>query len=270
MVKKAFDLSVIEKILRSITLRYDYVVCTIEESHNLDFMIVDEVQSSLLVHEQQMNDHNSHEKLHKIRQALVVVGEEMFFKVELHEEEVEVKEGNNTVLYYCHEFGHFQSECPKKSQDSRTNYVEGGEEAVLLMAQLLTNFSSIDSSFSDEVKLRNNYVLKVVGKGIVKLLINEVMHLVNDVFYVHCKKGATVMFCDNASIIKLSKNPILQERSKYIDVRFYFLRDLCMIIREQLVDIMIKPLKVESFQHLRNALDMLKKPKINCCKEHII
>ena len=45
-------------------------------------------------------------------------------------------------------------------------------------------FSSIDESFSDEVKLGNNYALKVCGKGMVKLLINGVVHFLNDVFYV--------------------------------------------------------------------------------------
>ncbi|RDY10670.1 Copia protein, partial [Mucuna pruriens] len=63
------------------------------------------------------------------------------------------------------------------------------------------------------------------------------------------------MFCNNASTIKLSKNPVLHGRSKHIDVRFYFLRDLCNngIIQlnycstgEQLAYIMTKPLKVEN------------------------
>ncbi|RDY12625.1 hypothetical protein CR513_02547, partial [Mucuna pruriens] len=60
--EKVSDLSVIEKIFRSMTLRYGYVVCFIEESHFLDSMIVDELQCSLLVHEQRVNDHNSHEE----------------------------------------------------------------------------------------------------------------------------------------------------------------------------------------------------------------
>ncbi|RDX97600.1 hypothetical protein CR513_19611, partial [Mucuna pruriens] len=41
---------------------YDYVVCSVEESHNLDSMTIDELQSSLLMHEQQMNGHNSYEE----------------------------------------------------------------------------------------------------------------------------------------------------------------------------------------------------------------
>ena len=40
------------------------------------------------------------------------------------------------------------------------------------------------------------------------------------------KKGATTIFCDNNSAIKLSKNPVLHGRSNHIDVKYYFLRDL--------------------------------------------
>ena len=36
------------------------------------------------------------------------------------------------------------------------------------------------------------------------------------------------MFCDNLFAIKLFKNPILHGRSKHIDVKFYFLRNLTM------------------------------------------
>ncbi|XP_068667790.1 uncharacterized protein [Aristolochia californica] len=48
---------IIEKILRSMTLRFDYVVCLIEESNKLDTLTIDELQSNLLVHEQRMNEH---------------------------------------------------------------------------------------------------------------------------------------------------------------------------------------------------------------------
>lgn len=32
--------------------------------------------------------------------------------------------------------------------------------------------------------------------------------------------------CDNILDIKLAKNPMMHNRNKHIDVRFYFLRDL--------------------------------------------
>lgn len=54
---------IIEKILRSMTSRFDYVVCSIEESNNLDILTIDELQSSLLVHEQRMNGHGGNEQV---------------------------------------------------------------------------------------------------------------------------------------------------------------------------------------------------------------
>ena len=45
---------IVEKILRSMTSKFNYVVCSIEESNNLSTMSIDELQSSLLVHEQRM------------------------------------------------------------------------------------------------------------------------------------------------------------------------------------------------------------------------
>lgn len=40
------------------------------------------------------------------------------------------------------------------------------------------------------------------------------------------QEGSTIIFCDNISTIKLSRNPIMHGRSKHIDVRFHFLRNL--------------------------------------------
>ncbi|CAL0318252.1 unnamed protein product [Lupinus luteus] len=80
----------------------------------------------------------------------------------------------------------------------------------------------------------------------------------------HFKKDdATIIYCDNTSAIKLSKNPVLHGRSKHIDVKYYFLRDLnndgTIVLKycrseDQLADIFIKPLKAPSFQNLRNLL----------------
>jgi hypothetical protein len=81
------------------------------------------------------------------------------------------------------------------------------------------------------------------------------------------QKECTTIWCDNSSTIKLSKNPVMHGRSKHIDVRFHFLRDLVNdgIIQllhcrtqEQIADLMTKALKVETFQKLREELGVCK------------
>jgi hypothetical protein len=80
----------------------------------------------------------------------------------------------------------------------------------------------------------------------------------------HSKQvGAITIFCDNNSAIKLSKNPVLHGRSKHIDVKYYFLRDLsndgvidlkyCKS-EEQLADMFTKPLRFFPFQNLRRLM----------------
>uniref|UniRef100_A0A151UDF9 Retrovirus-related Pol polyprotein from transposon TNT 1-94 n=1 Tax=Cajanus cajan TaxID=3821 RepID=A0A151UDF9_CAJCA len=73
------------------------------------------------------------------------------------------------------------------------------------------------------------------------------------------------ILCDNSSAIKLSKNPVMHGRSKHIDVRFLFLRNLCKegiielkycTTEEQLADVLTKALKKESFMRIRSNLGM--------------
>ena len=60
------DVAIIEKILRSMISKFDQVVCSIEESNNLDVLNIDELQSSLLVHQQRMKAHVVEEQTLKV------------------------------------------------------------------------------------------------------------------------------------------------------------------------------------------------------------
>ena len=57
--EKLEDVTIIEKILPSMTSRFNYVVCSIEESKETNELSIDELQSSLLIHEQKMNRQSS-------------------------------------------------------------------------------------------------------------------------------------------------------------------------------------------------------------------
>ena len=85
-------------------------------------------------------------------------------------------------------------------------------------------------------------------------------------------KTATTIMCDNSSTIQLSKNPVFHGKSKHIDVKFHFLRDLVNngIIKlnycaseNQIADIMTKPLKLEQFEKLRGMLGVTDITKIS-------
>jgi len=94
--------------------------------------------------------------------------------------------------------------------------------------------------------------------------------VLNSVEEDYCK--CITVFCDNSSSIKLSKNPVLHGRTKHINVRFHFIRDLIKKgevelvycgTKEQITDIMTKPLKLEDFVKLRMLLGVQEKKALN-------
>nr|ABN05745.1 Polynucleotidyl transferase, Ribonuclease H fold [Medicago truncatula] len=75
------------------------------------------------------------------------------------------------------------------------------------------------------------------------------------------------MMVDSKSDIDLSKHPVAHGRSKHIETRFHFLRDqvnkgkleiMHCKTEDQVVDLLTKPLKISSFEYLRNRLGMSK------------
>jgi hypothetical protein len=62
------QVTMVEKILRSMPAKFNYVVCSIEESNDVTALSIDELQSSLIVHEQRMKG----QKEHSEEQALKV------------------------------------------------------------------------------------------------------------------------------------------------------------------------------------------------------
>ncbi|XP_073288417.1 secreted RxLR effector protein 161-like [Primulina huaijiensis] len=79
------------------------------------------------------------------------------------------------------------------------------------------------------------------------------------------KSEPLVMYCDNSSAINISKNLVQHSRTKHIDIRDHFIRDLVEkgLIRmeffdnnNQLADIFTKALDFDRFSNLRKSLSM--------------
>lgn len=79
------------------------------------------------------------------------------------------------------------------------------------------------------------------------------------------------IFVDNQSTIKLSNNPEFHKRTKHIDDRFHFIRDVVdrkIIIdinyistKEQLADMFTKPLSKQRFLYIRDNLSIVQDTK---------
>ena len=79
----------------------------------------------------------------------------------------------------------------------------------------------------------------------------------------------TVILCDNRSGIYLSENPVFHDRSKHIDIRYHFIRDMVQrgVVRldhiatdEQVADILTKPLGKVKFLTFREKLGIVERP----------
>eukprot|EP00253_Pinus_taeda_P035853 PITA_35853 len=88
-----------------------------------------------------------------------------------------------------------------------------------------------------------------------------------------CEEQAkgTMIFCDNSSAIALSNNSLFHKRTKHIDTRSHFIRELVnngeIVLQhcrtqEQVADILTKPLDQKSFESLRKCLGMTDNPAV--------
>jgi hypothetical protein len=64
--ERMVDVTIVEKILRPLTYKFNYTVCSIEESKDIDSLSIDELQSSLIVHEQKFHKHDREEQALKV------------------------------------------------------------------------------------------------------------------------------------------------------------------------------------------------------------
>ncbi|KAL4560614.1 hypothetical protein LXL04_032767 [Taraxacum kok-saghyz] len=202
--------TVVSKILRSLTPKFNYVVCSIEESNDLSTLSIDELHGSLLVHEQRMQGCQEEDHVLKIS----------------HDERSGRGRGRGSSrggrgrgrdrqafdkatiqCYNCHKFGHFQYECP--DWEKKANYVEADDnEELLLMActepkkaneetiwyldsgcsnHMTGNkhwFFQLNEDFRHSVKMGTDLKILVKGKGNIRIEVEGITQVISEVYYV--------------------------------------------------------------------------------------
>ena len=75
-----------------------------------------------------------------------------------------------------------------------------------------------------------------------------------------------VINCDNTSAINMSKNPIMDSKTKHIPIKYHYLREQVyqkavkleyIDTKEQIADIFTKPLPKEAFERLRQKMGVI-------------
>ena len=130
------DSKVVKKILKTLSEKFMYVVVSIEESKDTETITLDELQSSLVVHEQKFKkNEKGDDKVLKVTH-----GRGMGFRGRGFSGRGRGRGRGRTSFnkstvecYKCHKLGHFQNECPKWEEEA--NYADLDEsEEMLLMA----------------------------------------------------------------------------------------------------------------------------------------
>jgi hypothetical protein len=90
--------------------------------------------------------------------------------------------------------------------------------------------------------------------------------LLTDLFDLEMR--ATLILCDNQSCIKMTKNPVFHDRSKHIEIRYHYIRDMVqrralklqyISTDEQVADVLTKPLSRVKFEYFRDKLGIVRK-----------
>jgi hypothetical protein len=76
----------------------------------------------------------------------------------------------------------------------------------------------------------------------------------------------TIIHCDNQSCVKLSENPVFHDRSKHIEIKYHYIRDMVqrkavhvqyLPTHEQIADVFTKPRAKMKFEYFRETLGLV-------------
>ncbi|GJR16118.1 retrovirus-related pol polyprotein from transposon TNT 1-94 [Tanacetum coccineum] len=203
---------VVAKVLRSLSPKFNYVVCSIKESNNLETMTIDELHGSLLIHEQRMLGQQEEEQVLKVATGSNYRGRGRGRGNYRGRGRGRSFVDKSTIeCYKCCKLGHFQSECPEWEKDANYAKLDDAEEMVLMAyvekqktsrkqiwfldsgcSNHMTGdkewFCNMDEDYRNSVKLGNDVRMVVMGKekGVDLLMKNGLCSIY------HPKKGLII------------------------------------------------------------------------------
>lgn len=152
------DVVIIEKVLRSMTSKFDYVVFSIEESHDVDTLSIDQLTSSLMIHEQRINQHETVEQALQLQHSNNGNSSKKKDKGKKHCDENSKDKGSNNKgdqpfdksKMQCRRYkryGHFEVNCRvnlSKKNGERSNFAEKDDETEISLLMACHHQEEID------------------------------------------------------------------------------------------------------------------------------
>ncbi|XP_074336226.1 uncharacterized protein LOC141673379 [Apium graveolens] len=146
------DVRVMEKLLRSLTRKFDYVVTSIEESKDLSTISIDELVGSLQAHDQRMNQYDDTSHLEKALQSKVSIGESSSssssgrgiggfrggYRGRGRGGFQQRGDKSQFQCYNCNKFGHFSYECRSPKVEETSHFAAAKEDKDVGTAMFLT------------------------------------------------------------------------------------------------------------------------------------
>nr|XP_010909942.1 uncharacterized protein LOC105035927 [Elaeis guineensis] len=203
--EKITDVRVMEKILRSLDAKFDFIVVAIEESKEPEEMTTEQLVGSLQAHEQKLSKKMEEKPIEQIKQvsAVEVVEEEEKVEDSIKINHKEVKETQETSMP---EVVVEEDFLILEEEEGASNHMYGMKEMLFEM----------DESFKGSVTFGDFSIRPVQGKGKILIKLKDgTQNFISDVYYVPDMKS---------NILSLG-----QLLKKGYDIH---VKELCLSIRE--------------------------------------
>nr|GEZ33915.1 hypothetical protein [Tanacetum cinerariifolium] len=206
------DSRVVEKVLRSLTRKFEYVIVAIEESKDVSQLSLETLLSTLQSHEFRMQQFEASTSEQAFQSQVSNQGNVHDQNKDPHPDRSKNRDRNPIQCYYCKKFGHMARVCRKKQADERRGsnlmHRENKEEndTMFMMFNNQENptnevwyidsgcsnhmtgnkdvFSQLDVLIQKEVRFGDNKSLKVYGIGTVVVKGNGWEKQIPDVYFV--------------------------------------------------------------------------------------